>query len=196
VGKLKLKPFPFVVMRSCCLFLLIASTLVAAPSSAQKLPADLQKQVDKGFLTRQEAELLNVAKRQPSALTPKKSGSKALPLCDQEDQSRYEQGSYEREGVDFSPYIARLVHQIKLHWHSKDSTRPAVVAFDVKRSGDIEKVHITCSSGIDAFDQAAVDAVQQSTPLLPLPKAFKGTLISMCLCFGANGVDDRTTNDH
>jgi TonB family protein len=172
VGKLKTEALPFDIMRSCCLFLLIVSTLIAAPSFAQKLPADLQKQVDKGFLTREEGELLRTAKRQPSALTPKKSGTKAPPrtLCKQEA----EQDSYERDGVDF-PYMARLRRDVKRHWTPPDiaTTRPLVITFDVERSGDVDKMQVICSSGNNAYDQAAVDAIQHSVPFLPLPDAYK-----------------------
>lgn len=118
------------------------------------------------------------------ALTPKKSGTKAPPrtLCKQE----VEQDSYERDGVDF-PYMARLRRDVKRHWTPPGiaTTRPLVITFDVKRSGDVDKMQVICSSGNDAYDQAAVDAIQHSVPFLPLPDAYKRA-IYVILFFRAN----------
>jgi TonB family protein len=183
-------------MRSCCLFLLIVSTLIAVPSFAQKLPADLQKQVDKGFLTRDEAELLNSARSQPPALTPSKANSKTpRTLC----------GTGGGENADqdetFGFYIATLKLQVRRFWNEADLppgivTAHAILTFDVKRSGDLDKLRVTCSSGNRAYDQFAVKAIERAAPFNPLPNTYKEKKITINFTFDVNFYGEQPISIH
>jgi TonB family protein len=184
VGKLKLK-LTYDVMRLRQLLLTISfACLVALPSLAQKLPPDLQQQVDKGFLTRQEAELLNSARVQTSpGRTPGKGGSKpSRPLC------REGEGVYAERDVDFGPYMASLKRRVQRYWNAPDegNTLRVLLYFKVSRSGDISKMRVTCSSGNPTFDQAAIDAVQRAAPFGSLPNAYKGNFVEVTFTFDAN----------
>ncbi|MBC7881698.1 MAG: TonB family protein [Anaerolineae bacterium] len=172
MGKLKTEALPFDVMRSCCFFLLIVSTLIAAPSFAQKLPAALQKQVDKGFLTRGEAELLNSA-----------NSEAARTLCREGD------GVNAGQDETFSSYIATLKLQVRRFWKpeyilpSSGSSYHGILTFDVKRNGKIDNLHVTCSSGNRVYDQYAVKAIERSAPFNPLPKTYKEKKITINFTF-------------
>jgi hypothetical protein len=100
-------------------------------SQVRKLPPDLQNQVDRGFLTREEAQLLNSARGQTSSSpqnakkpTSDKAGAKAPRNC--RTGESYASKTYTTHGedghgseVDFEPYIAAVKHRIRLNWHPK-----------------------------------------------------------------------------
>ncbi len=174
-------------MRLRQLLLTICLTFsVALPTLAQKLPLDLQQQVNKGFLSRQEAELLNSARVQTSpGRTSGKGGSKpSRTLC------REGEGVDADHDADFGPYMASLKRRVRRNWNPSDanstSTIRVLLHFKVSRSGDISKMRVTCSSGNPAFDQAAIDAVQRAAPFGSLPNAYKGDFIEITFTFDAN----------
>jgi TonB family protein len=168
--------------------------LVALPSLAQKLPPDLQQQVDKGFLTRQEAELLNSARGQTSpSRTPGKGSSKpSRTLC------RRGKGENVEHDVDFGPYMASLKQRVRRYWNAPNAgnMQRVLLNFEVTRSGNISKVRVTCSSGDPTFDQSAVDAVQRAAPFGSLPTAYKGDSIEIDFTFDANVFGDGVTTDN
>ena len=72
-------------------------------------------------------------------------------------------------------YVDQMVSLISRNW-----TRPLVgggveawVHFDIARDGSISGIRIVRSSGINSFDLAALRAVQSTSPLPPLPRAFR-----------------------
>lgn len=75
------------------------------------------------------------------------------------------------EVFDCSQYMANLQRRIKKHWMPPRHTesRTIVVMFTVARDGALSELHITRSSGVSIADQAAIQAVQNSAPLPPLP---------------------------
>jgi TonB family protein len=71
-------------------------------------------------------------------------------------------------------YIAQLVARIDQNW-----TRPpvgngvhAIVSFRIHSDGSITGVTVRQSSSFDAFDLAALRAVQNAAPFPPLPRAY------------------------
>jgi TonB family protein len=194
VGKLKLK-LPHDVMRVRWFLLAISFTFLAAlPSLAQKLPPDLQQQVNKGFLTRQEAELLNSARGQtsPGHTSGKGSPKPSRPLCREGEDVDAD------HDADFSPYMASLKRRVRRNWNPPDagSTLRVLLHFKVSRSGDISKMRVTCSSGNFMFDQAAIDAVQHAAPFGSLPSAYKGDFVEVIFTFDANVFGGGVTTDN
>ena len=59
----------------------------------------------------------------------------------------------------------------------------ATVHYRIQRDGRIVDVRIATSSGINSFDLAALRAVQASTPLPPLPRAFREGSLGVNLIF-------------
>jgi TonB family protein len=72
-------------------------------------------------------------------------------------------------------YVDQMLALISRNW-----TRPLVgggveawIHFEIERDGRLRDIRILRSSGINSFDLAALRAVQASSPLPPLPRAFR-----------------------
>ncbi len=64
-----------------------------------------------------------------------------------------------------------------------EGTLVCVVYFQVIRSGNVIELRIEQASGIAAFDQACLQAVERSTPFPPLPKQFRDEIIGITVPF-------------
>ncbi len=73
--------------------------------------------------------------------------------------------------VDFGPYMASLQKQIKEHWlpPTEDRSKRVSVIFKIHQDGKVSNLTIQRSSGVQKADQAALKAVETSTPLAKLP---------------------------
>lgn len=73
--------------------------------------------------------------------------------------------------VDFGPFMAELQRRIKRGWlpprgHESDKVQ---VQFKVHNNGTLSDLRISKSKGISLSDQAALAAVQNAAPFMPLP---------------------------
>jgi len=85
------------------------------------------------------------------------------------------------QGVDFGPYLQRIVHVVKRNW---DSVIPevarlgkqgrVVIVFKIVRNGSVPGLQLVSGSGTDSLDQAALAAISTSNPFPPLPTQFPG----------------------
>jgi TonB family protein len=96
-------------------------------------------------------------------------------------------------GVDFRPYLARVLMSVKQHWLAviPESVRlgrrgKVAIQFSIDRSGGVPKLVIATPSGADALDRAAVAGVSASVPFPPLPSEFKGDKIVLQFNFAYN----------
>jgi TonB family protein len=96
-------------------------------------------------------------------------------------------------GVDFKPYMIRLLASVKRNWLSvyPESARlgrsgRVLLQFAIARDGYVPKLVIAVSSGADALDRAAVAGISASTPFEPLPSGFKGNQVRLQLTFSYN----------
>ena len=64
-----------------------------------------------------------------------------------------------------------------------DGTLVCVVYFQVIRSGRLVETHIERSSGVEAFDNACVMAIERSAPFPPLPREFREEVIGITIPF-------------
>lgn len=97
------------------------------------------------------------------------------------------------QGVDFKPYLTRLLATVKRNWmtvwpeSAKAGRRGRVgVQFSVAKDGTVTKVVWAFQSGADALDRAAVAAISMSNPFEPLPSEFKGDRIVLQFNFAYN----------
>lgn len=116
------------------------------------------------------------AKKEPEdlpAAIPKRQGSPfGNPLGASTQQATL---GVEDPNFTYGYYLDRIVGVISGNW-----TRPAVgpeikqsmLFFRIERDGNIVELKLVESSGSDLFDQAALRAVQSSSPLPPLPKSY------------------------
>jgi len=97
------------------------------------------------------------------------------------------------QGVDFRPYLIRVLATVKQHWLAviPESVRlgrrgKTAIQFSISRDGAVPKLVIASPSGADALDRAAVAGVSASVPFPPLPSEFKGDKIVLQFNFAYN----------
>jgi len=84
-------------------------------------------------------------------------------------------------GVDFGPYLARVVTVVRRNWYSMipesarlgEKGRVAIV-FEILKDGSVPQLRLIASSGADPLDRAALSAIRASNPFPPLPQEFTG----------------------
>ena len=85
------------------------------------------------------------------------------------------------------PYwFTQAFNKIAGNWRqtvSIDGSVVCVIYFQVIRSGRVVDVEIKESSGVPAFDQTCLSAVERSTPFPPLPRDFRDEIIGITLPF-------------
>lgn len=93
--------------------------------------------------------------------------------------------SEEDGNSDFSPYFAGVTQRIKRNFNSpsEDNTLKSVVVFTISRSGSVSGVRILHSSGLLSFDDAALSAVQASSPFRSFPPEVEKSSIEVRLTF-------------
>jgi TonB family protein len=83
---------------------------------------------------------------------------------------------FDTKGVEFGPWIRRFVAQVKRNWfvpYAAMSLRGhVVITFNVHKDGRITDLQVIKPSGIDAFNNAAHNALSSSNPTMPLPTEY------------------------
>ncbi|MGA8150221.1 MAG: TonB family protein [Terriglobales bacterium] len=92
------------------------------------------------------------------------------------------------EGVDFGPYLERVLHDVKQNWYLliPDSARAPVmkkgkvgIEFAILKDGHVGGMKLVSSSGDVAFDRAAYGGIANSNPFPPLPMEFHGQYLAV-----------------
>jgi len=86
----------------------------------------------------------------------------------------------------FMYYLTNIKRKIAAYWNVPGTTADAkycVVYFRVLRSGAVQSPMVESPSGSFLFDQAALRAVTQASPLPPLPNAFKDDYLGVHFSF-------------
>ena len=92
------------------------------------------------------------------------------------------------QGVDFGPYLQRLLHEVKNNWRllMPDSVRPPImkkgklaIEFAILKNGQVPAMQLVATSGDIALDRAAWGSITNSTPFPPLPPEFHGDHLSL-----------------
>jgi TonB family protein len=111
--------------------------------------------------------------------SPGRSGAKAL------DQAEI---LTDTMGVDFGPYLTRVVAIVKQNWYNimPPSVYPPIfkqgkvaIEFVILKDGTESGLAIRSPSGDVALDRAAWASITASTPFPPLPKEFPGKLLGL-----------------
>jgi len=97
------------------------------------------------------------------------------------------------QGVDFRPYLMRILASVKQHclWVIPESVKlgrrgKVAIQFSISRDGQVPKLVIAEFSGTEALDRAAVAGISASVPFPPLPSEFKGERIVLQMNFAYN----------
>jgi TonB family protein len=106
------------------------------------------------------------------------------------------------DGVDFRLYTSALASEIRNKWYAsmpeaalKGEKGEAIIRFRIQSDGKAEDVVLETSSGKDLLDQAAIQAIRDSSPFHPLPGAFKGPSITLRFVFYYNVRPPTPTTD-
>lgn len=98
-------------------------------------------------------------------------------------------------GVDFGPYLARVLQEIKGNWYRiiPDSAMPPImkkgklaIEFVILKDGKVSNMQLDASSNDVALDRAAWGGITASSPFQPLPKEFPGQYLGLRIYFFYN----------
>jgi TonB family protein len=93
-------------------------------------------------------------------------------------------------GVDFGPYLARIVYIVKRNWLAviPESARLGEkgrvgIVFEILKDGSVPQLRLVASSGSDPLDRAALNGIHASAPFPPLPQEFTGNHLVLQFIF-------------
>lgn len=94
------------------------------------------------------------------------------------------------QGIDFNPYLQRVVFEIRRNWISvmpeiarMGKRGKVVLQFEILKDGVVPKIYLINSSQSEPLDRAAYAGISASSPFPPLPAEFKGPLLRLQLGF-------------
>jgi len=99
------------------------------------------------------------------------------------------------EGVDFGPYLQRVLHDVKRNWYAiiPEAAMPPLlekgklsIEFVITKDGQVAGLHYVTSSGRVELDRAAYGGITASNPFPPLPKEFGGPYLGLRFTFYYN----------
>ena len=91
-------------------------------------------------------------------------------------------------GVDFDPYLKRLVQIVREHWYPlmPESVFPPInksggvaIEFAILKDGSVDGMMLAGSSGDVSLERASWGSITSSTPFPPLPKEFPGQYLKL-----------------
>jgi TonB family protein len=93
-------------------------------------------------------------------------------------------------GVDFGPYLARVILNVRRNWYSVipisaqmgQKGRVAIV-FEIIKDGSVPTIRLVGSSGSEPLDRAALSAINMSNPFPRLPDQFTGNHLVLQFVF-------------
>ena len=84
---------------------------------------------------------------------------------------------FDTKGLDFGPWLRRFSLQVRRNWFVPyaamlSKKERVVITFNVARDGTISDLAIVSPCAVEAFNQAAYNALAASNPLYPLPSGY------------------------
>jgi TonB family protein len=98
-------------------------------------------------------------------------------------------------GVDFGPYLARVLHDVRLNWYNviPEAARAPLlkkgqvqIIFYIMKDGSVQGLQIEGPSGDVSLDRAAQAGITASNPFPPLPREFGGPYLALRFRFFYN----------
>ena len=94
------------------------------------------------------------------------------------------------KGVDFGPYLARIVYIVKRNWYAviPESARlgekgRVTLVFEILKDGSVPQLRLIGPSGAEPLDRAAINSIRASNPFPPLPAEFTGNHLVLQFTF-------------
>jgi outer membrane biosynthesis protein TonB len=98
-------------------------------------------------------------------------------------------------GVDFGPYLSRVLDTVRLHWYvliPEIARAPLLkkgkvsIEFVIQKDGTVMGMALRSTSGDIALDRAAWGGITASNPFQPLPREFTGPYLALRFHFYYN----------
>jgi TonB family protein len=95
-------------------------------------------------------------------------------------------------GVDFGPYLQRILHDVKQNWYNliPESAQmkkgKLAIEFAITKDGQVAGMKLVASSGDVALDRPAWGSITGSNPFPPLPTEFGGQYLALRFTFYYN----------
>jgi TonB family protein len=96
------------------------------------------------------------------------------------------------QGVDFGPYLQRILQDVKTNWYllipQSSATKKGKLAieFAIRKDGQIAGMKLVASSGDVLLDRPAWGSITNSNPFPPLPTDFGGPYLALRFRFHYN----------
>lgn len=96
------------------------------------------------------------------------------------------------QGVDFGPYLQRVLHDVKMNWYSLIPESAQMkkgnlgIEFAITKDGKVAGMKLVFSSGDVPLDRAAWGGITASNPFPPLPSDFNGPYLALRFRFFYN----------
>jgi len=96
------------------------------------------------------------------------------------------------QGVDFGPYIQRIVQDVRENWYhlipesAEMKKGKLAIEFAITKNGQVADMRLVASSGDVALDRPAWGAITGSNPFPPLPSEFNGPYLALRFRFYYN----------
>ena len=99
------------------------------------------------------------------------------------------------QGVDFGPYLSRVLQSIKSNWYNlipEEARAPLLkhgkvaIRFLITPSGKVAGMYVEAPSGDVPLDRAAYGGISASDPFSPLPHEFQGPYLALRITFFYN----------
>jgi TonB family protein len=96
------------------------------------------------------------------------------------------------QGVDFGPYLQRLLQEVREHWYelipvsAEMKKGKLAIEFAITKDGQVADLRMAASSGDVALDRPAWGSITGSNPFPPLPSDFTGPYLALRFRFYYN----------
>jgi TonB family protein len=100
------------------------------------------------------------------------------------------------QGVDFGPYLARVLQDVKLNWYNAIPVSAQmkhgnlIIEFAITKDGKVAGMKLVATSGDVPLDRAAWAGIVGSNPFPPLPSEFGGEYLALRFRFFYNPTKD------
>ena len=97
------------------------------------------------------------------------------------------------QGVDFGPYLQRVVHDVRENWYRAipesawmGKKGKLTIEFAITKDGQVAGMKLVATSGDTPLDRAAWAGIEGSNPFPPLPSEFNGQYLALRFRFYYN----------
>jgi TonB family protein len=139
------------------------------------------------------------------AQQPPQNPSSVLPRCQVAENNSGNnaiQMLTPTDGVDFNPYLSRLLAAVKRAWYSnipeegrRGEKGKVVVQFKIRKDGTLadKEAKTVCTSGHPGLDDSAIGSIQKSAPFEHFPDGYDRDSVTLRFIFLYNLPMEKTT---